>query len=56
VGTLCRGSGIAVSGALYSAYGIRGPVTVSGVCVLIALGLLSSRRNAEPMLREDVRR
>lgn len=49
VGTLCRGTGIAASGVLYSAFGIRGPVTVSAICALTALGLLSLRRDSEPL-------
>lgn len=46
VGTLCRGTGIAVSGSLYAAFGIRGPVTVSAVGVVLALGLLAGRRDS----------
>ena len=44
IGTLCRGTGIAVSGSLYAAFGIRGPISVSAACVVLALALLAGRR------------
>ncbi len=41
IGTLTRGAGAVLAGVLYEAYGIHGPVALSAVAALAAVGLLT---------------
>ncbi len=41
-GTLARGAGTICSGYLFEAYGIAGPAVLSGLCAMLAIGLLAS--------------